>query len=183
MWDSRKKYQRDKGQRDKVLENLLFVKYVEQNPDLFTINLYICPAKKQTGVVLYSSVEISAQLTVEKDVCNDRCAYIWSLALPPPWALETGCPIWKAVFESQGELGRASEAIRRLWQKPLSGDRSARQGLSALVGTWKVSSAKSWRRQSVGVFLACHTASRIRKGWQSTRGVAAPVSPLLRPRF
>lgn len=59
---------------DKVLEN--GIKHVELKPDLFTINLYICPAKKQTGVVLYSSVEISAQLTVEKHVCNDRCAYI-----------------------------------------------------------------------------------------------------------
>lgn len=98
----------------------MFVKHVELKPDLFTINLYICPAKKQTGVVLHSSVEISAQLTCEKHVCNGRCAAISSLAPPPPWALGTGCPIWKAVLESQGELGRASEAIRRLWLKPLS---------------------------------------------------------------
>lgn len=54
----------------------MFVKHVELKPDLFSINLYIYAAKKQTGVVLYSSMEISAQLTVEKHVCNDHRAYI-----------------------------------------------------------------------------------------------------------
>lgn len=47
-------------------------------------------------------------------MCNDCCTYICRLGLPPASAAGTGCLIWKAALESWGELGRASEAIRRL---------------------------------------------------------------------